>query len=131
MAKVYLYSHCYKTNTLATLNKPMYPNNFSLQRKELETLRNADELSFHGLLDVETLIEPVSFSFKQLLEQARQELKQTAGAVDSVDAILPTGISQPASWSRSCARSTAYPLRRWKACSSVSINTGAGWNRRK
>ncbi|GHB15590.1 ATP-grasp domain-containing protein [Modicisalibacter luteus] len=70
------------------------------QRKELETLRHADELSFHGLLDVETLIEPESFSFNRLLEQARQELKQTTGSVGSVDAIIahwdfPTSVMVP------------------------------------
>ncbi|APE10573.1 hypothetical protein BO226_16355 [Rhodococcus sp. 2G] len=34
-----------------------------IQRKELETVRGADQVSFHGLLDYETLVEPDEYVF--------------------------------------------------------------------
>lgn len=70
------------------------------QRTELETVRNAEEFSFHSLLDVKTLVEAESFSFNDLLDKARQELKQTVDSVGSVDAIIahwdfPTSVMVP------------------------------------
>ncbi|SFU69953.1 ATP-grasp domain-containing protein [Halomonas korlensis] len=70
------------------------------QRRELETLRSAEELAFYGLLDVETLVEPESFSFDRLLEQARHELQQALDTVGSVDGIIahwdfPTSVLVP------------------------------------
>ena len=70
------------------------------QRIELETLRNADEFSFHGLLDIETLVEPESLAFNRLLEQARldlQELKQFTGSIDAIVAHwdFPTSVLVP------------------------------------
>lgn len=70
------------------------------QRIELETLRNADELSFHGLLDIETLVEPESLAFDRLLEQARQDLRELKQFTGSIDAIVahwdfPTSVLVP------------------------------------
>lgn len=70
------------------------------QRDELKTLRNAEECSFHSLLDVKTLIDTDSFSFNQLLDQARKDLEQKAGPTGSVDAIIahwdfPTSVLVP------------------------------------
>jgi len=70
------------------------------QRIELETLRNTDQLSFHGLLDIATLIEPESLCFNQVLEKARQELRELKQFTGSVDAIIahwdfPTSVLVP------------------------------------
>ncbi|WP_166262062.1 ATP-grasp domain-containing protein [Marinobacter salicampi] len=70
------------------------------QREELNTLRHTDALSFHNLLDVKSLVEPDSFSFNQLLDEARQELNQKVGANGCVDAIIahwdfPTSVLVP------------------------------------
>ncbi|MDW5375816.1 ATP-grasp domain-containing protein [Halomonas sp. HP20-15] len=70
------------------------------QRIELETLRNTDELSFHGLLDIPTLIEPTSLRFNQVLAKARQELNELKQFTGSVDAIIahwdfPTSVLVP------------------------------------
>ncbi|SFH59604.1 ATP-grasp domain-containing protein [Modicisalibacter xianhensis] len=71
-----------------------------LQRIELETLRNADELSIHGLLDVPTLVEPEDLSFNKVLIQARQQLNELKQFTGSVDAIIahwdfPTSVLVP------------------------------------
>lgn len=71
-----------------------------LQRIELETLRNADELSIHGLLDVPTLVEPENLSFNKVLIKARQQLNEMKQFTGSVDAIIahwdfPTSVLVP------------------------------------
>ena len=71
-----------------------------LQRIELETLRNADELSIHGLLDVPTLVEPENLSFNKVLIKARQQLNELKQFTGSVDAIIahwdfPTSVLVP------------------------------------
>jgi biotin carboxylase len=71
-----------------------------LQRIELETLRNADELSIHGLLDIPTLVEPTNLSFNKVLIQARQQLNELKQFTGSVDAIIahwdfPTSVLVP------------------------------------
>ncbi|QJQ96483.1 MULTISPECIES: ATP-grasp domain-containing protein [Halomonadaceae] len=67
------------------------------QRKELATLRHANECAFHGLMDVETLVESEHFSFDQLLDQARKELEQFSGSVDAIIAHwdFPTSVLVP------------------------------------
>lgn len=70
------------------------------QRMELDTLRDAKDLAFHGLLDVETLVENDSFSFNELLEQAREALEEAKRSVGSIDAIIahwdfPTSVLVP------------------------------------
>ncbi|MFD2435591.1 hypothetical protein [Modicisalibacter luteus] len=71
-----------------------------LQRIELETLRNADDLSIHGLLDIPTLVEPTNLSFNKVLIQARQQLNELKQFTGSVDAIIahwdfPTSVLVP------------------------------------
>ncbi|MEE6280847.1 ATP-grasp domain-containing protein [Georgenia sp. MJ170] len=56
-----------------------------LQRKELATVRAAQDYSFRGLLDYERLVEDTDYDLESLLEQARAELAQHG---DSVDAIV-------------------------------------------
>ncbi|HET8791838.1 MAG TPA: ATP-grasp domain-containing protein [Modicisalibacter sp.] len=70
------------------------------QRIELETLRNAEELSFHGLLDVSTLVEPKTFSFNEILVKARHELREMKQFTGSIDGIVahwdfPTSVLVP------------------------------------
>lgn len=70
------------------------------QRIELETPRNAEELSFHGLLDVSTLVEPKTFSFNEILVKARHELREMKQFTGSIDGIVahwdfPTSVLVP------------------------------------
>lgn len=70
------------------------------QRIELETLRDAEELSFHGLLDVSTLVEPETLSFNEILLKARHELREMKQFTGSVDGIVahwdfPTSVLVP------------------------------------
>ncbi len=70
------------------------------QRAELNTLRHANEFVFHSLLDVKALVESESFSFNDLLDQARQEIGQATGSDGSVEAIIahwdfPTSVLVP------------------------------------
>ena len=57
-----------------------------LQRRELATLRNADQCAVHSLLDTERLVEPDHYEFGNLLAQAREQLDSFQG---SIDAIVP------------------------------------------
>ena len=68
-----------------------------VQRAGLRTLRKAEEMEFHSLLDVETLVEPDSLSFDALLDRAREELDRIAGSVDAIIAQwdFPTSVLVP------------------------------------
>lgn len=67
------------------------------QREELETLRYANDYRFFGLLDVETLVEAKSFSFDDLLERARRELKKFPEPIHAIIAHwdFPTSVLVP------------------------------------
>lgn len=67
------------------------------QRIELQTTRNAHERAFHGLLDVDTLVESEDFSFDELLEHIRRELQKFSGSVDAIVAQwdFPTSVLVP------------------------------------
>lgn len=68
-----------------------------LQRSELETVHGVGDVKFHGLSDVDTLVEPDELHFDQILEQCRQQLKEFPGSVDGIVAHwdLPTGVLAP------------------------------------
>jgi hypothetical protein len=67
------------------------------QRGELETVRQADELHFHGLLDYDTLVVPDEYVFGDLLEQCRRILDDFPGTVDAIIAHwdFPTSVLAP------------------------------------
>lgn len=68
------------------------------QLGELRTIRNSDELAFHGLLDVEILKKGgVDYRFGRLLDQARQQLNRFPGSVDAIIAHwdFPTSVIAP------------------------------------
>lgn len=70
------------------------------QRIELETLRHTEELAFHGLLDVPTLVEPQALSFDEILIKARHELRELKQFTGSIDGIVahwdfPTSVLVP------------------------------------
>ncbi|MGU3586175.1 acetyl-CoA carboxylase biotin carboxylase subunit family protein [Rhodococcus sp. C26F] len=73
------------------------PGLTDIQRKELETVRGADQLSFHGLLDYETLVEPDEYVFDDLLDACRRELDDFPGSVDGIIAHwdFPTSVLAP------------------------------------
>lgn len=52
--------------------------------KELETVRNASEYEFHGLVDYDTMVLPESYPMDDIMAQARETLK----AAPAVDAII-------------------------------------------
>ncbi|WP_166261299.1 ATP-grasp domain-containing protein [Marinobacter salicampi] len=55
-----------------------------LQRKELETVRNAENYEFHNVLDIPTLVEAEEIEFDRLLEQSRSEIKDAGVSVDAI-----------------------------------------------
>ncbi|WP_010549396.1 ATP-grasp domain-containing protein [Brachybacterium paraconglomeratum] len=55
-----------------------------VQRRELETVRNAEDLAFHGVLDYETLVNTTDLDFDQLLHDARAELDAFDGSIDAI-----------------------------------------------
>ncbi|HET8700965.1 MAG TPA: ATP-grasp domain-containing protein [Nitrococcus sp.] len=68
------------------------------QLGELQTIRKADERVFHNLLDVDRLtMHGAGYSFKRLLEEARQQLECFPGSIDAVIAHwdFPTSIIAP------------------------------------
>jgi hypothetical protein len=68
-----------------------------LQRRELETVHGIGDVTFHGLSDVDTLIEPKELHFDRILEQCREELKRFDGSVDGIVAHwdFPTSVLAP------------------------------------
>jgi hypothetical protein len=67
------------------------------QRRELESLPNADRYAFHGLLDYDTLVLADEVRFGDLLERARAELAAFPGSVDAIVAHwdFPTSVLAP------------------------------------
>lgn len=68
-----------------------------LQREELQTVRQADDYNFHGLLDVERLVEAPEIDFDNLLREMRDELNGFDGSVDAIIAHwdFPTSLLVP------------------------------------
>lgn len=67
------------------------------QRLTLETLRQSNDLNFHSILTVDTVVEVNNFSFNKVLEKARKALDSFP---DSIDAIIaqwdfPTSVLVP------------------------------------
>lgn len=73
------------------------PGLTEFQRSELETVRGAEDLRFHGLLDYETLVEPEEYDFHALLDACRRELDAFEGSVDGIIAHwdFPTSVLAP------------------------------------
>lgn len=67
------------------------------QREEFKTVRHADTFDVHGLLDVKEAVESASFSFNELLSQARKKLINFEGSVDAIVAQwdFPTSVMVP------------------------------------
>lgn len=67
------------------------------QREELGTVSDAEELKFHGLLDYHTLVDPDSYVFADLLDEARRQLDEFPGSVDAIIAHwdFPTSVLAP------------------------------------
>ncbi len=67
------------------------------QRRELETVRGAENYAFHDLLDYDRLVGPSEFDFDALLDQARAELHSFEGSVDALVAHwdFPTSLLAP------------------------------------
>lgn len=55
-----------------------------VQRRELETVQEADDYAFHNLLDYERLVATAEIDFSELLDAARAELAAFGGSVDAV-----------------------------------------------
>lgn len=55
-----------------------------LNRAELETIHNASEYTFHGLIDHDTIVNPPSYDIEAIMGEARRTLK----AAPAVDAII-------------------------------------------
>lgn len=51
--------------------------------KELQTVRNASEYEFHGLVDYDTMVLPKSYPMDEIMAEARKTLKE-APAVDAI-----------------------------------------------
>jgi hypothetical protein len=68
-----------------------------LQRGELETVRAADQLEFHGLLDYDSLVAQEGMDFDDLLTRARAQLAGFDGSVDALVAHwdFPTSLLAP------------------------------------
>ena len=49
-----------------------------VQRQELETVRHAEDYTFHGVLDYETLVNTTDLNFEQLMRDAIDAYKQAA-----------------------------------------------------
>lgn len=67
------------------------------QRQELQTVKHATECNFHGLLDVDRLVEAPELDFDALLVELRQELTSFDGSVDAIVAHwdFPTSVLTP------------------------------------
>jgi len=67
------------------------------QREELETLRHSEQFKVHSLLSVKTAVESPSFSFDDLLNEARNKLQAFDGTIDAIIAQwdFPTSILVP------------------------------------
>ncbi|WP_206081111.1 ATP-grasp domain-containing protein [Marinobacter orientalis] len=50
----------------------------------LENLRGSDEMAFHSLLDMETAVNTTGYDMAELLDRARQTLKDFPGTVDAI-----------------------------------------------
>ena len=55
-----------------------------VQRRELETIRHAEECVFHGVLDYDTLVNTTDLDFEQLMHDARAELDAFDGSIDAI-----------------------------------------------
>lgn len=55
-----------------------------VQRQELETVRHAEDYTFHGVLDYETLVNTTDLNFEQLMRDARAELDAFDGSIDAI-----------------------------------------------
>lgn len=67
------------------------------QREELATVSGADELRFHALLDYHSLVDPDTYAFRELLDEARRQLDEFPGSVDAIIAHwdFPTSVLAP------------------------------------
>lgn len=69
-----------------------------LQREELETVHGIGDVAFHGLLEVERLVDqPETLDFDTVLADARRELKAFDGSIDGIIAHwdFPTSVLVP------------------------------------
>lgn len=68
-----------------------------LQRRELNTLLNADQYRFHNVLDVATLVEAETIDFDALLDATRQCIMSASVPVDAILAHwdFPTSVLAP------------------------------------
>lgn len=57
-------------------------NDFNLQK--LQSIRNAEDYEFHGVIDPLALTETEDFSMQDLIETARGELRAAGGAIDGL-----------------------------------------------
>ena len=55
-----------------------------VQRRELETVRQAEQYAFHGVLDYDTLVNTTDLDFAQLMRDARAELDAFDGSIDAI-----------------------------------------------
>src|SRR5699024_723944 len=55
-----------------------------VQRRELETVRRAEDYAFHGILDYETLVNTTDLDFEQLMADARAQLDAFDGSIDAI-----------------------------------------------
>lgn len=55
-----------------------------MQRGELGTVHDAEQLAFHGLLDYDMLVGDATYDFDDLLRQAREQLDAFDGQVDAI-----------------------------------------------
>ena len=67
------------------------------QSEELETLRHSEKFKVHSLLSVKTAVESPSFSFDNLLNEARSKLQAFDGTIDAIIAQwdFPTSLLVP------------------------------------
>lgn len=55
-----------------------------VQRRELETVRRAEDYAFHGILDYETLVNTTDLDLEQLMADARAQLDAFDGSIDAI-----------------------------------------------
>lgn len=53
-------------------------------RRQLATIRHADDCKFHGLLPYEIVVNPVSYPIEKMIEQGLKELEQADKGVDAI-----------------------------------------------
>ncbi len=68
-----------------------------VQKRELNTIRDAEHYEFHNVLDIPSLVEAETIDFDDLLDRAREDIKAAGVSVDAIVAHwdFPTSVLAP------------------------------------